>query len=263
MAKTKAKKESRQNGTPRQIERCQLKIHTAVNYYYKISQSFEEIAKLVNVPKTTVEDWFKSEDWQAAKHFWRLTGEKPTTRRKAKTPPPEVPHTLTEKYLLEEAFQKDGDNVRFVTYKGFIDAKVETVEIYDIKLQGLNEPLAKHNILFAFPKRKMVDLKRGVKRRKQLADKNLAPIVKRSERPRIPVKAKIGDTIECVMRNGLVISGINIWTSKYNIVLRIGGMKKKARGKVALIYRHGLHEFHLMESNPPDPRNANDDWEDE
>lgn len=263
MAKTKMKKEGGQNDTPRQIERRNIKLHTAVNYYYKISQSFEEIAKVVNVPKATIEDWFKSEDWQEAKNFWSLTGQKPATRRKAKTSPPEVPHTLTEKYLLEKSFQKDGDNVRFVTYKGFIDAKVETVEIYDIKLEGWSAPLAKHDILFAFPRGKMIDLKRGVKRRKQLADKKLEPIVKRNERSRVPVRAKIGDTIECVMRNGLVIRGINVWISKYNIVLRTGGLKGKARGKVALIYRHGLHDFHLIESKPLLRVGSDDDWEDE
>ena len=261
MAETKSKAGGSGN-RPGKTESRKIRIHTAAKYYINVSRSFEDVAKFVNVPQSTLAKWSKTEEWQVALKFWGFTGQKLRTGRKVKTPPPEVPYTLTERYLLKEAFQADDDIIRFVTYNGFVDAKVEAVETYDIELEGRKEALSKHDILLAFPKSRMADLKRSIKRRKQIAEKNLGHIVKKKERPKVPVRAKIGDPVECVMRNGLVIIGKNVWVSKYNIVIRVGGIKGKARGKVALIYKHGLFKFNRIDpkSLPDIPE---DDWDDE
>ena len=262
MAETKDKAENSEK-RPGKAESRKIRIYAATNHYINVSRSFEEVAKAVNVPQATLEKWVKTEEWQTALKFWGFTGQKPRTGRKIKTPPPQVPYTLTERYLLKEAFQSDGGIIRFVTYMGFIDAKVKAVKTYDIELVGTEEPLQKHDVLLAFPKRRMVDLKRGIKRRKEIVKKNHGRIVKRSERPKVPVKAKIGDPVECIMRNGLVITGRNIWISKYNIVLRVGTINGETRGKVALIYKHGLLEFKRIDPESLPMVNPENDWDDE
>lgn len=265
MVETKDKAGNSRNRREK-TESRKIRIYTAAKYYINVSRSFEDVAKFVSVQQATLEKWSKTEDWQAALKFWGFTGQKLRTLRKVKTPRPEVPYTLTERYLLKEAFQDDGDIIRFVTYNGLIDANVEGVEVFDIQLAGRAEPLQKHDVLLAFPRSRMAYLKHGIKRRKSIAEKSLGPIVKRSERPQVHVRAKIGDPIECIMRNGLVIAGKNIWISKYNIVLRVGGIEGESRGKVALIYRHGLLEFKRFEPEPSvtvDPEDSNDDWDDE
>ena len=110
----------------------------------------------------------------------------------------------------------------------------------------------------------MADVKRGIKRRKEVADLNLRAIVKRGERQQVPVKTKSGDLVKCVMRNGLVITGQNVWSSKYNLVLRVGGEKWKG-GKIILLYKHGLHEggFEVLQSKPARTTDTKDDWDDE
>lgn len=264
MAQTKGKAGSSENGTG-DTESREIKIHAATYHYVKVSRSFEEIAKAVDIPQATIESWSKTAEWQHLLKFWGFTGQKPSTQRKVKMPPPEVPHTLTERYLLKEGFQADGDVIRFVTYNGFMDSNVEEVETYHLVLSD-GQILNKHNILLAFPKSKMADLKRNIKRRKEIADYNLRPIVPKRYSPAVPIRAKIGSPIECIMRNGLVIRGRNLWISKYNIVLRIGDIKGKSRGKVALIYKHGLLKFRRFESKSfvtADPKDGKDDWGDE
>ena len=56
-------------------------------------------------------------------------------RRRVKMPAPEVPYTLTEVYLLQNVFQEESD-IRFVTYDGFIDTQIKSVETYHIVLPG-------------------------------------------------------------------------------------------------------------------------------
>ena len=113
-----------------------------------------------------------------------------------------------------------------------------------------------------FPKGKMPDVKHGVKRRTALADENLSPIEKPKSRPKVDVHAKHGDLVEAVMRNGLVVTGTVIWISKYNIVLRVGA-RKGHRGKVVLVYRHGLHDFKVAQPKAKRPKKFNDDWDEE
>lgn len=245
-----------------EAEHHKIIIYAATNYYINVSQSFLEIAEAVKVPQDVIVKWSKTEMWQEALEFWGFTGQEPPRRRLIKAGPPKVPYTVTERYLLEMAFQADGDDVRFVTYKGFIDSKVESVETYRILLaDGII--LNKHDILFAFPKRKMSALKFGIKRRRKITDLRLPVIVRKTDRPHVPVRAKSGDFVECVMRNGLVITGQNIWTSKYNIVLRVRAIAGDSQGKVVLIYRHALLHFKVLAPKPHPQIDSKDDWDDE
>ena len=65
-----------------------------------------------------------------------------------------------------------------------------------------------------------------------------------------------GSLVECVMRNGLVVTGENVWISKYNIVLRVGG-------KIVLVYRHDLHDFLVVKESCKRQDISDDDWDDE
>ena len=134
------------------------------------------------------------------------------------------------------------------------------VEPFDIVLPD-DTVLKKHQRLLAFPKNKMLDVKRGIKRR-GVAKLKLRAIVKRDHRPKFSVKAKCGDLVECVMRNGLVVTRQNIWSSKYNLILRVGGERWKG-GKIVIVYKHGLYRFRILQSKPRRLVDTKDDWDDE
>lgn len=238
-----------------------LQPYDVADYFVNVSRYVLDIAREFEISISEVYQLAETDEWRQCLELCGYTGDniKPI-RRRVKMPPPEVPHTLSERYLLTNAFQEEGD-IRFVTYDGFTDTQIKSVETYHIVLPD-DTILNKHNILIAFPKYKMVDVKRGIKRRKEVADLNLRAIVKRGERQHVHVKTKSGDLVECVTRNGLVITGENVWSSKYNLVLRVGGEKWKG-GKIILLYKHGLHQFRVLQSKPHRTTDTNDDWDDE
>ena len=241
-----------------------LQPYDVAYYFVNVSRYVLDIASEFDISISEVYQLAETESWRRCLEMCGYTGEniKPL-RRRVKMPPPEVPHTLSERYLIETAFQQDEGDVRFITYDGFKDTQIKSVESYHIVLPD-DTILNKHDILLAFPKDKMADVKRGIKRRKEVADINLRAIVKRGERQHVPVKTKSGDLVKCVMRNGLVITGQNVWSSKYNLVLRVGGEKWKG-GKIILLYKHGLHEgsFEVLQSKPARTTDTKDDWDDE
>ena len=241
-----------------------LQPYDVAYYFVNVSRYVLDIAREFDISISEVYQLTETESWRRCLEMCGYTGEniKPL-RRRVKMPPPEVPHTLSERYLIETAFQQDGGDVRFITYDGFKDTQIKSVESYHIVLPD-DTILNNHDILLAFPKDKMADVKRGIKRRKEVADLNLRAIVKRGERQQVPVKTKSGDLVKCVMRNGLVITGQNVWSSKYNLVLRVGGEKWKG-GKIILLYKHGLHEggFEVLQSKPARTTDTKDDWDDE
>ena len=175
-----------------------------------------------------------------------------------------TPYPLTEKFLLETAFQKEGV-VRFSTYKKrFTDARVKSVEKYDIRLElgGSEVLLKKLNILFAFPKTKMPDLKYGIKKRPSLANEDLPPVERKSDRDKFKIDVPLGSIVECVMRNGYVITGQLTWNSLYTLVMRVGGRGKR-RGKIIIVYKHGLYEFNLIKCVKKRRKRYDDEFDEE
>lgn len=232
-------------------------------YFVEDSRYVLDIAREYDMSMSEVYQLAETDTWRLAVEACGYIGENITPiRRRVKMPPPDVPYTLTEVYLLNNAFQEDGD-IRFVTYDGFIDTRIKSVETYHIVLPD-DTILKKHDILLAFPKDKMQDVKPGIIRIKEIASLNLKAIVKRDKRLHVPAKAKKGDLVECVMRNGLKIIGQNVWSSRYNLVLRVGGEKWKG-GKIVLVYKHGLYEngFKVLQTKPPRPLDGKDDFDDE
>lgn len=238
-----------------------LQPYDVAYYFVNVSRYVLDIAREFDRSISEIYELAETDSWRMSLELHGYTGDniKPL-RRRLKMPPPEVPHTLTERYLLNNAFQEEGD-IRLVTYDGFRDTRIKSVETYHLILPD-DTILNKHEIILAFPKSKMPDVKRGIKRRQSVVDLNLRSIVKRSKRPQVSVKSKRGDLVECVTRNGLVITGQNVWTSRYNLVMRVGGEKWKG-GKIIIVYRHGLYEFRVLQSKPPRAVDTNDDWDDE
>lgn len=246
MSDTKEYKKTTSDQTESEVRK--IKIYTAANHYIYVSSVYTDMARHVNVNLDQLKEWMETDEWEEALRFWGYKGKRAKHTRKTRQPAPQVPHTLTEKYLLEEAFPKDGI-IRFVTYDGFIDTNIKQVDTYEIVLPD-DTTIRKLQILLVFPKLKMPFIKKGIKRRKELADKDLKPILKVSERHRVNVRARRGDMIQCVMRNGLVITGESVWVSKYNIVMRAGGSKYDG-GRIIIVYRHALYDFNVLEAAPP------------
>lgn len=233
-------------------------IYNGSRYFVQISRNVEDIANAIRMPLDKVFWFARLPAWKEAVRFWGYTGD----------PAPlvdlslsrNVPEPLRETYLIQEVFQKYS-NVRFVTYTGFRDTIVKKVSKYAFILDDGSQ-LEKINVILAFPADRMYYVKKGIKRRKRVADLGLDPIVSIKDRRKINVVARIGCSIECVMRNGLVVTGENIWISKYNIVMRVGG-KKSEGGKVVLLYRHALYDFKVIWKQP-DPQTVSDqDFDDE
>lgn len=190
-------------------------------------------------PKTTK----KRKPRRRRKHYY---GRWKPPKRIFKT---KIPYPLTENYLLKKAFQEDG-NVRFITYTGARDVEVREVINYHILLYKPGDKIEKLEIIMAFPAENMQAVKRGVKKRKSIAEKKLRSIRYKEERTEVDHTAEVGDTIQAIMRNGLVVTGIVLWNGYYNIVLRVGGTKEEG-GKVILLYNHALYNFKVLEKAKP------------
>ena len=218
----------------------------AALHFVHVSQFADDIAKAVNTSPQVIYEWAEEPEWEAAlKHLGWQGSKQLETKKHDET----VPVPLREAFLLKNVFQK-GCDVRFVTYEGLRDARVKNVLTYDIVLQD-GRTLPKLHVILAFPKDRMPDVKKGIKRRRPIAEIGLLPIKKIADRPKVRVFAPLGSLVECLMRDGLVVTGETIWVSRYNIVLRVGGQKGES-GKVVLLYRHALLQFRLLtETNKP------------
>ena len=232
----------------RRAENTRKKIRRAAECFVYRSKNVETIAEIVNTSPMKVFQWSRTSTWHKTLHQHGYDGKDRHPKWQTHLHP-KVPYTLSEKFLLKKIFQEDGE-VRLVTYDGMLDTKIKDVMVYHIELPDKTK-ISKVEVLLAFPKNRMPDVKRGIKLRKKLAEQNLKPIIKVKERPNIDHSAEVGDKIEAVMRNGLIVTGIVIHNSVYNIVLRVGGTKEEG-GKVVLLYPHGLHGFKVIETPPED-----------
>lgn len=215
---------------------------------------------IANAINTTVENVLilsESPEWKKAVRYWGWRGD-PTPKKMQEKG--RVPFALQEVYLLTCAFQKDSD-VRLITYDGFIDARVKDVLQYDFVLED-GRMVKKHDVILAFPKDRMPYVKAGIKRRKSVAELGLKRVDRPSDKPKLDLTARLGSLVECVMRNGLVVVGENVWISRYNMVLRVGG-KKGNNGKIIIVYKHALHDFRVLKQSKKRDGDYSEDWDDE
>ena len=147
--------------------------------------------------------------------------------------------------LLSEHFAPP---VRFITYTGIKDLSKVTTKPYLLRGVDTNRKrtqIAKLQILFAFPKEKMSDLKPYVKIRAPVKAQNLQPLQDPNERLQIDDKLlqqarKDKSNVNIVTRTGHVLNGQIQHFDKYVLYMRIGG-------KVVVVYRHGLFELTIGE----------------
>ena len=246
------------------IEECAYTATLLATYIFIGSSHFvhqsrvaDDIANAINTTVENVLMLSEKPEWKKAVRYWGWRGDPTPQKTREKG---HVPFPLQEVYLLTQAFQKDSD-VRLITYDGFIDARVKDVLQYDFVLED-GRMVKKHDVILAFPKDRMPYVKAGIKRRKSVAELGLKKIERPSDKAKIDLTARLGSLVECVMRNGLVVVGENVWISKYNIVLRVGG-KKGMGGKVILVYRHALHHFRVLKESPKHHKEYHDAWDDE
>ncbi len=143
--------------------------------------------------------------------------------------------------LLSQHFAQP---VRFVTYTGIRDmSKIRTHDyiIWAIDTNRERVQLAKLDVLFAFPKEKMPDLKPYIKIRKALKAENLQPIKTVADRYHVDdellKQAEANKSnVNIVTRSGHVLQGLVHHFDKYVLYMRIGG-------QLVIVYRHGLLDF--------------------
>ena len=147
--------------------------------------------------------------------------------------------------LLSEHFAPP---VRFITYTGIKDLSKVTTKPYLLRGVDTNRKrvqIAKLQILFAFPKEKMSDLKPYVKIRATVKAQNLQPLQDPNERFHVDDKLlqqarKDKSNVNIVTRTGHVLNGWIQHFDKYVLYMRIGE-------KVVVVYRHGLFELTVGE----------------
>lgn len=147
--------------------------------------------------------------------------------------------------LLSQYFAQP---VRFITYTGIKDLseiKAKPYTLWGTDANGEEVKMAKLQVLFAFPKEKMPDLKPYVKVRKPLKAQNLQPIENQNERFHVDddllkQARENKSNVNIVTRAGYVLNGWLQHFDEYVLYMRVGE-------KVVVVYRHGLFEFTVEE----------------
>ena len=147
--------------------------------------------------------------------------------------------------ILRQHFEQP---VRFVTYTGLKDLSVVRTKPYTIWGKDAKKKLikmAKLHVLFAFPKKKMPDLKPHIKIRASLKAENLQPIEAVAERFHVDdellEQAKVNEAaVNIVIRTGHVLNGRLQHFDKYVLYMRI-------EETMVIVNRHGLFEFTVEE----------------
>ena len=241
-----------------------IKIFAGAAHFANISPLVTDIARAAKATPEEVRNWVDTSIWKYAVKMYGWTGD-PTPQEELLSENDPVP--LRESFLINKAFQKEKDGrVRFVTYDGFANARVTYVERYYFMLQRGDdkhaERLQKHDVVLAFPEKNMPFVKKGIKRRESITDLDLRPIKRVSEQAKIDVTAPLSSIVECVMRNGLVVTGEYVWNSRYYMVLRVGGPKGKG-GKIIIVYKHALLAFQVIKQRRKRKKRYRDDWDNE
>lgn len=146
--------------------------------------------------------------------------------------------TFTEKRILEKTLTKP---ICLWTYEDGILAK-EDIKVLEFDLQIDNDKtLKKLDVLFAFSRDEYDDIKKGVRVNKEIEAQQHKPIKKRKERPAVVSSERVyirstGKDVQITLRTGHVLSGHQVYSTMYNIILRIND-------KLVLIYKHGILEY--------------------
>ena len=148
--------------------------------------------------------------------------------------------TLTEKYNLEEGFTKP---VCLWTYDGAILVEKEMKVLqYDLRIND-GRILKKLEVLFAFSCEEYDDIKEGIRINEKIEAQQHKLIERRKDRPAVVSSERVyirgtGKAVRITLRTGHVLSGHQVYATKYTIILRIND-------KIVLVYKHGILEYAL------------------
>lgn len=161
--------------------------------------------------------------------------------KKQRFPKNKVQYTKSERYLLTKAYQRKSE-VRLGTYAGTRDVKVKRVDTYELYFSGA-PPLKKIEVLMAFPRSARPVLKEHVKRRSSVASQGMRAIEKIKDRPKVDMTVLVGDRVNIVLRNGLVVKGVCKLNSRYTVLVGVQEVSDPV-----LVYKHGIYEFKMERS---------------
>ena len=161
--------------------------------------------------------------------------------KSSKATNPSNKRTLTERSLLEKAFESP---MLLYTYEG--GKRIDVKSVYKYAIHGTKgERFEKTDVLFAFPTSKLADVKSDIKIQKSIQAQDLRTPKRIKDRPLVvsdeQLRQDTGRRVRLLMRSGHVLRGELVFVSKYNLFLRIAG-------KMVLVYRHGLLAYEMREN---------------
>ena len=114
------------------------------------------------------------------------------------------------RYLEKQ--RKLGEKLIFITYDGRTEGVIEEIRKYDLKLNGHEEPLAKHDILFLYKPEASEAVRRILKTDRDVAGKGLKAELRRKKRLNIPGYRLLKNMrrkreTEVILRSGHVLRG--------------------------------------------------------
>ena len=148
--------------------------------------------------------------------------------------------TKTEKYILEEGFTKP---VCLWTYDGAILVEKDMkVMQYDLRIDD-GRILKKLEVLFTFSREEYDDIKEGIRVNEKIKAQQHKLIEKRIDRPAVVSSERVyirgtGKDVQITLRTGHVLSGHQVYATRYTIILRIND-------KIVLVYKHGIFTYEV------------------
>lgn len=143
-----------------------------------------------------------------------------------------------------------GEKLIFITYDGRTEGVIEEILKYDLKLEGHDESLKKHDILFLYKPDVSEAVRRILKTDREVAGKGLKAELKRKKRLNIPAKIlhnclKDKRKTEVTLRNGDVLRGRIFSFGIFSIRLEI------EKNRRVIIMRPNIHDLnHSPEEKP-------------
>ena len=149
-------------------------------------------------------------------------------------------NTITEKHLLQTELRKP---IILVTYDQPVQIKKSVkVRTYDLKVDK-DKMISKVDVLFAFAFEEYGTIKESVRLNKDIESQKHKPIPKPADRPFVAsqqeYKAGTGSKVRITMRNGTVLTGLQVHATKYNLILNIAD-------KHVLVYKHGILQYQIQ-----------------
>lgn len=150
-------------------------------------------------------------------------------------------------YLMN-LFHENNDEIVFVCYQGVICGKITKNDVFEIIVEGQEEPIHKTQILYFYLPKFRAEIERMVRTDHRIAEEGLKPLVGKDQRLQlnknfIHNSYQDKDRISVTMRNGDKIHGIIHRYGIFSINLSL------PKGIKIIIMNHSLHELNPMDTD--------------